>query len=121
MLLLWVATLVSIVTFFVHLIAGGKAVAGPLLESDALPAASKWLNYYCWHVTTILIAYLALAFGLLALTGGNGPAILILSSLTSCLSVLSAVVALKGGISPLRFPSTSLFGAISIFGWGALI
>lgn len=121
MLLLWIAAVVSAATFFVHVVAGGKFVAAPLLESDALPQAAKWLLYYCWHITSILIAFMAFAFGWLAMTGADDDAVIFFASLATSLSLLSAVVALKGGIFPLRFPSTSLFAAISLFGWAALL
>ena len=121
MFLLWVAMLMSVTTFFVHVVVGGKFVAAPLLETDALPPASKWLNYYCWHVTSIVIAFIAFAFGWMAMNGSDPAAIIFLAGLTASLAVLSAAVALKGDINPFRFPSTSLFAAISLAGWGALL
>ena len=55
-LLLWLAAAMALLTTLVHTFAGGREVARPLLASNALPPASKWLNYYCWHITTILLA-----------------------------------------------------------------
>jgi hypothetical protein len=43
------------------------------------------------------------------------------SALAACLSVLSAAVAIKGGIHPLRFPSTTLFAATSALGWAGVL
>ncbi|MCW9034661.1 MAG: hypothetical protein OQJ97_10625 [Rhodospirillales bacterium] len=120
-ILLWSAAFVGGVTFIIHTFAGGKAVAEPLLADKNLPIESKWLNYYCWHITTILIAFIAAAFAWLALNPEQAPMIILLSALTASLSFLSIAVALKGGINPLRFPSTSLFASISALGWAALL
>lgn len=51
--LLWTAAIVSAITFAVHTFIGGPRVAVPLLENSNLPKASKWLNYFCWHMVSI--------------------------------------------------------------------
>ncbi len=116
-LFLWGAAASAIVTFALHTFAGGKAVARPLLADESLPKASKWLNYYCWHITTVVIAFIAVMFAWLALTTPQTDIIFALSSLTAVLSLLSAGVAIKAGMHPLKFPSTSLFAIIAAFGW----
>ncbi len=117
---LWCAAVMSLITFVVHTFIGGRFVARPLLADETLPKASKWLNYYCWHITTVMILFVAAGFAGLALWESSLREIAFLSSLTLSLSILSAWVAMKGGIHPLRFPSTSLFGVTSILGWLAL-
>lgn len=106
------AAVVSALTFYVHTFVGGKRVAAPLLKDQSLPLASKWLNYYCWHVTTVLIAFMAAGFVWLAFHP-HIPSLVFLGALTLALSVLSAAVALKAGIKPWQFPSTSLFAIIA--------
>lgn len=107
-----IASAVSVLTFFIHTFVGGRFVASPLLEDRSLPRASKWLNYYCWHVTTVLIAFMAGGFLWLA-NNPHMPSLVFLGLLALTLSVLSAGVAKKAGIAPTRFPSTTLFAAIS--------
>lgn len=120
-MILLAAAAMSALTFFVHTFVGGIVVARPLLANTELPRASKWLNYYCWHVTTVLIAFIAAGFIWLALRPAD-PALLVgLSALTAVLSALSIAIALKASISPLRFPSTSLFALTSALGWTALL
>lgn len=125
-LFLWAAAAMALVTFAVHTFVGGKFVAQPLLANTDLPKASKWLNYYCWHVTTVMIAFVAAAFAWLAITtgqtsvAGQTSAVVFLSLQTAAASLLSVFVAIKGGIHPLRFPSTSLFAVTSALGWSAL-
>ena len=108
------------ITFGVHTFVGGIVVARPLLADTNLPRASKWLNYYCWHITTVTILALAGAFAFSAIRGDRPEAAAFGAVFAALLSVLSATVALKGNIHPLRFPSTSLFAGIAVLGGAAM-
>ncbi|MGC4028989.1 MAG: hypothetical protein QM696_08970 [Steroidobacteraceae bacterium] len=119
--LLWLAALVSFVTFVVHTFIGGPRVAGPLLATTHLPRASKWLNYYCWHITTVFLLAMGMGFAYVALHPDRPELAVFLSGLSAALSALSAAVAFKGGINPFRFPSTSLFAAVAVLGAAALL
>ena len=122
--LTWIAAALAALTFLVHTFVGGRFVARPLLEDRTLPKAAKWLSYYCWHVTTALIAALACAFAAVALSPSAAvatPILFGLGGLSAALSVLSAWVAFKGRIHPLRFPSTTLFALVAISGAGAAL
>lgn len=127
---LWGAAGASAATFFVHVFAGGVHAARPLLADRALPRASKWLNFYCWHIVSVLIAAMAAAFAAAAsgvfdrAAAAYGPVSVLagaLAALASTLSLLSVFVARKGGIHPLRFPSTSLFAAIAVLAFAAAL
>ena len=114
------AAVAAVVTFCVHTFVGGKFVAGPLLADRGLPKAPKWLNYYCWHVTTIEIFGMAGAFLYIAINQLNLELAIFVSSLAVLNAILSAAVAIKGRIHPLRFPSTSLFTVTAGLGWAAI-
>lgn len=118
---LWAATIMSIVTFAVHTFVGGPVVAKPLLDNANLPKASKWLNYYTWHVTTIFTLFMGGAYAYVALNPDRPELVIFLTAVTAALSILSAAVALKGNINPLRFPSTSLFASVSLLGLAGLL
>ena len=113
---LWAASIMSIVTFAVHTFIGGPVVAAPLLKNSDLSKASKWLNYYTWHVTTIFTFTMGGAYAYVALNPDRPELVVFLTIVTAALSVLSAAVALKGNINPFRFPSTSLFATVSLLG-----
>jgi hypothetical protein len=119
--LLWAAVIMSVVTFAVHTFVGGPRVAVPLLADTNLPIASKWLNYYCWHITTIYTFVMGGAYAYVAMKPEKIELVVFLSILNTSFAVLSAVVAVKGNINPFRFPSTSLFGSVSIFGILSLV
>ncbi len=114
--LLWAASALCLITFYVHTFMGGPVVAKPLLECKEISKASKWLNYYCWHNTTILIFLVGLGFAYTAYFGKGIELVIFSTVLTGCLSILSMFVAIKGKINPFRFPSTSLFAGISALG-----
>ena len=112
--ILWLAVAAAGATFAVHAFVGGPVVARPLLADRGLPPASKWLNYYCWHVTTVTLLFLTGALAGAALDARFEPLAVFAMALTLALAVLSAAVALKAGIHPLRFPSTSLFALTGV-------
>lgn len=119
--LLWAATILSLVTFAVHTFVGGPRVATPLLADTNLPKASKWLNYYCWHIVTIYTFLMGGGYAYVALNPEKIELVIFLSILNGSFAILSAAVAMKGKINPFRFPSTSLFAIITILGILSLI
>lgn len=115
------AAAVSATTFVVHTFVGGPRVARPLLADRGLPPASKWLNYYCWHVTTVLTFSMGWGYAYVALRPDRPELAVVLTAVAAALSVLSAAVARKARIHPLRFPSTSLFAATAVLGLVGLL
>lgn len=114
--MLWILCALSALTFVVHTFVGGPVVVRPLLANDTLPKASKWLAYYCWHIATVMLAAVTIAAGWLVHEPSIDVkrfALVFFGALAAALSLLSAAVASRGGINPLRFPSTSLFAAIA--------
>jgi len=60
------AALISAFTCLIHAIAGGREIAKPLLAVGELGKIPKYTTYYCWHLVTITLAAIALAFWLAA-------------------------------------------------------
>jgi hypothetical protein len=118
---LWIAVVVSFATFAIHTFVGGPRVAAPLLADRRLPPASKWLNYYCWHIATLYTFALGWAYAYVALNPSRPELVVFLSALNAALAMLSAGVAIRGGIHPLRFPSTSLFTLLAALGGAFLL
>ena len=114
--LLWLAVIMSFITFVIHTFVGGPRVAKPLLENTNLPIASKWLNYYTWHITTIFTLLMGGAYAYVALNPDKLELVVFLTILTGSFSLLSIVVAIKGHINPFRLPSTSLFALVCLLG-----
>ncbi len=122
-LLLVAAAGLAGVTLLVHTIAGGRAVVAPLLRDRSLPPASRWLNYYCWHLTTLLIGFVGCGFVWLTtapLNPDRWSVLIALCVVTSSSALWSMAVARLGGFNPFRLPSTSLFLGIAACGWMAV-
>jgi len=113
---LWAAVAMSIITFYVHTFIGSPVVITPLLANSDLPKASKWLNFYCWHVTTLFTLLMGTGYAYVAVNPDRPEIVVFLTINTASFSILSALVAIKGRINPFRFPSTSLFAAVAILG-----
>jgi hypothetical protein len=119
--LIWAASALSAITFYVHTFIGGPRVAGPLLRNSDLPKPSKWLNYYCWHIVTIYLVFMGGGYAFVAIHPERPDLAVFLSTLNVFLSLLSVAVAKKGNINPLYFPSTTLFASVSCCGFLGLI
>ncbi|MEL7536279.1 MAG: hypothetical protein AAFZ58_11285 [Pseudomonadota bacterium] len=120
-MLLWLASALAFATFCVHTFVGGREVARPLLGCDALAPGPRWLSYYCWHIATVVIFFIAIGYAYSARAAEDSIALVtFLSALAAALSALSVAVAWRAGINPLRFPSTSLFAATAATGFVAL-
>ena len=112
----WIGAVLSFVTFAVHTFIGGVYAARPLLAAQDLTPASRWLNYYCWHITTVLLLYMTGGFAWAALRAEAWPVAWFLTALAPALSLLSVGIALRGGVNPIRFPSTTLFALTFLAG-----
>jgi hypothetical protein len=77
-------------------------------------------DYYCWHIVTLLLLFMSAAFGFTALNPERPDVAVFASALAGPLSVLSVAVALRAGIPPLKFPSTTLFAIIAALGWAGI-
>lgn len=52
----------------IHVVAGGREIARPLLEQGTLTPSVKFTHYYCWHLTTISLTGLSGCFAYAALS-----------------------------------------------------
>jgi len=110
------AGLLSILTLAVHSFVGQVYVVRPLLAVERLSRASRWLNFYCWHVTTTIIAAMAAVFLYAAWRGEGWPTAALFTALAAAFAILCAGVAIKGGVPPHRFPPLTLFALTALAG-----
>ena len=108
------AAVLSLITFGVHTFVGGKYVARPLLASSELPKASLWLNYFTWHMATVMLLFMAGGYAFAASRPDAADVAALLTLMAATFSPLCIWVAVKGGISPWRFPASWLFALIAL-------
>lgn len=111
------ASLLALVTFGVHTFVGGVFVARPLLASRELTPAGLWLNYYCWHIVTVLLLVMSAGYAWAATRPDALDLAVFLTLLAAILSPLCVWVAIKGRIAPWKFPAASLFALIALAGF----
>lgn len=110
------AGVVSVVTACTHTYLGGIHVVRPLLAVEGLTRASRWLNYYCWHITTILLVAMAIVFLRAAFAEEMRETAALMTILAASNSLLCLAVALKGSVQPFRFPALTLFAVTAVLG-----
>lgn len=116
------AAVLSLVTFGVHTFVGGRFAARPLLAARDFHKASRWLNYFTWHMVTVMLLFMAGGFWVAAWRPEAFDVAVLLMLMAAVFSPLCIWVALKGGIAPWRFPASWLFLLILAAGlWGAHI
>lgn len=110
------AAVLAAATTLIHAILGGREIATPLLAAERLHAVPKFTLYYCWHLVTIVLAALALAFGLVAIGLGSRDLALFATAGAAlfCLWGLGMVGLFRLRIA--HFPQWALFAAIAISG-----
>lgn len=105
--------------FLVHTFVGQAHAVRPLLAVANLPPASRWLNFLCWHIATLLLFAMTVVLALGAAGHMSADALWLVGLLALGISGLSILATRLGGIHPLRFPSTWLLGAVGVLTlWG---
>lgn len=112
--LAWGAAPVSLVTCVGHVFVGGPQVARPLLDAGDLPEQAKWLAYFCWHVTTLVVLGMSAGFAVVAFTSDHTDLAVFLTSLSALIWLLSVGVTVRGGLPLGRNPGVWLFGLITL-------
>jgi hypothetical protein len=111
----------SAFTFVLHVVAGGRETAGPLLESTELGRIAKYTSYYCWHLVTISIASIAAAFLFAAQPGGNFSLAAFATGLSFAFAVLNIAIAARFGLPFWEFGQWVLFLGIALLGLAGLL
>ena len=106
----------SLITAGVHTFAGGVYVARPLLADRDLPRVSRCMNYFCWHLTTILLVVQAGAFAWAAGAPESRELAVLFTGLDAVYAALCAWVGLREGIAPWKLPAMSLFAVTCVAG-----
>lgn len=116
------AAALSLITFAVHTFIGGRFAARPLLDAHDFHKASRWLNYFTWHMATVMLLFMTGGFAWAAVHPDAFDVAVLLMLMAASFSPLCVWVAIKGGIPPWRFPASWLFLLVLAAGlWGARI
>ena len=108
----WVALALAVGMTLVHVVVGGRLIAGPLLVSG-LETLPKMTLYLCWHGITVVLAGMAALFAL-GLCRGRRDGMALGGGLAAAFFCLGWGYILGFGLSPLELPQWIAFGPMAL-------
>jgi hypothetical protein len=103
-----------------HISAGGKSAARPLLASEDLKVLPKYTNYYCWHLVTLMLAGLAVSYAFAAIGWGGRSLALAATVHAAVFAAWSVLMIWYFRLSPWLFPQWALFLPLAALGAAGL-
>lgn len=113
------AAAVSATCCALHVLAGGHEAVRPLMAATALEQTVRFTLYYCWHLVTIAIAWLAVAFALAAAGRGTRSAAHA-TALSAAFAAWDLLMIALHGLSPIEHGQWILFFAAAAAGTAGL-
>ena len=102
------AAVAAFSTFLIHVVAGGRLIARPLLAARDLPRVPRLTVYYCWHMVSLLLLGMAAALAWAALR--PNPALVVLTGLLAgAFAALSLGLIAAYRVRPWQMPQWALF------------
>ena len=114
------AGILSAVWLMVHLTAGERDVARPLLQSKELDSVVRETQYLCWHFTSLSIACISGFFFWSAMMSNTALAVAGVV-LSVGFSVVGIGLVLLRGSKHLELPQGWLFVPVALLGLGGLL
>ncbi len=106
----------SVLTVLVHIVAGGRYVARPLLDCDELAKLSKYINYYCWHMVSLTIIMMAVAFFYCGVEEGEKALAVMQTALAGSFTLWSLLLIVWKKLKPFHMLQWILFAPVTICG-----
>lgn len=103
-----------------HLLLGGREIVRPFLAVERMPGIARYTMYYCWHLVTITLAGMALAFVMAAQPGGARVLAIFATCGAASFALLNVAMNLRLGLSFARHPQGFLFMPVAAFGAAGL-
>lgn len=117
---LFMAAALSAAWFIVHTFVGGPQVIGPLRQSTDLPKLVIAILWMVWHMVTLVILVMAVAFLLAAMWQSRGLA-LAGTALSAALCLAGVVIIPAAGLRYTEAPQGWLFLPGALLGLYALL
>lgn len=118
--LLLIAGLLAFAVCLTHLLLGGREVVRPFLDAEGIRGIPRYTLYYSWHLVTITLAGMALAFVLAAQPGGARALAQFATGGAASFAALNFGMNLRLGLSFARHPQGFLFLPVAAFGAAGL-
>jgi len=106
--LFWAASLLSLVGFGIHTIAGQRLVMTPLMGNEHLELQQKWFHFVAWHGVSISFAAYTAAFAYAATTPAGLDVAILVTVMNAAIALMFIGVGLKGDPMVFKFPGIYL-------------
>ncbi len=103
-----------------HLVLGGREIVRPFFAVERMPGIARHTMYYCWHLVSITLAGMALAFLLAARPGGSNALAWFGTLGAASFALLNFGMNWRLGLSFARHPQGFLFVPVAVAGAAGL-
>lgn len=107
-------------TALLHILAGGRFIAQPLLASTGLGEIPKYTNYYCWHIVSIVLLTMAVGYAYCGLDPQAVALAVVLTGLAASFALWSGLLIVWKKLNPLHMLQWMLFLPITLLGLAGL-
>lgn len=104
-----------------HIVGGGAELARPLLDQKALGASVTGNLYYGWHLVSVMLAAMALAYGAAAVSARHRSLGSASTLLALAFAILNIVIGLRTDLFPWQLPQWVLFLPVAVVGFLGLM
>jgi len=118
---LLLAAILAFAVCLLHLFAGGKAAARPLLADEKFDYIAKYTLWYAWHIVTLAIFGMAMMLLLAAFCPQQIALAIAAILLSASVIALSFGMIIKFRLKLWQFPQWFLFLPVLIFGIMGLV
>lgn len=115
-LYLFLAGIAALDVCLTHLVLGGREIVRPFLAVEKMPGIARYTLYYCWHLVTITLFGMALAFLMAAQVGGARELAVFASLGAASFAALNFAMNWRLGLSFARHPQGFLFLPVAALG-----
>jgi len=115
------AAILAAMTTMLHIFAGGRFAARPLLDAQDLSSSPKYTNYFCWHIVTIALTMLAFGYGYAAQNEAGYDVALIATVMAGLVGVWNLFLIRQFRLKAKRHPQFVFFFSMAILGLAGLI
>ena len=114
----WLVTAVAMAAISaMHIVGGGAELARPLLDQKALGAPVTFNLYYAWHLVSVMLIAMALAYGAAAIWATFRSLAMAASLLALAFAILNIVIGLQTDLFPWQLPQWVLFAPVAAVGF----
>ena len=111
-----IAAALAVFNTGLHIFAGGKTIAKPLLAAKTLTDQVRCVLYFCWHIATLALLLQAILFTIAAIVPTENRIALVGTTLAAAIGLLGIAMPPFLGVSYKTMPQGWLFVPVAALG-----